>query len=359
MSRAPALLVSLSLLAGCTGASGRSPAASSPSATATPSTGRTVLPAIVLRASAKERVRRWRRVAFIPFGPRTSDLGFHVVGDLAPSEPYSFAIAPDGSFWVADRWKRRLAHYSSGGGFLGAVPVSPSASGWLHDMEFVGATLYAETNEQLGHMVAMGADQRVRLFSATSAGRSIFTEGFYPTPAGLVSSTPGTTESMLGTGPQEGPFGYVRIDPGTGAVTPLDGLPLGDGSSFSSEESSAGTFDVAFAAPGHLAVQPLSIEYSRDGRHTTPSSGGPGEFTVVGHDVLAFVSISAARPRNDLDGGRWLLRLGRSPLLWERLPMPTDGFDDSVQRRHIAVGPDGSIYLMLAGRGGELILRRP
>ena len=56
-------------------------------------------------------------------------------------------------------------------------------------------------------------------------------------------------------------------------------------------------------------------------------------------------------------GGRWLLRVGQSPLLWERITTPPT--DDSPQHRHIAVGPDGAIYLMVEQRGGVEILRRP
>jgi hypothetical protein len=80
---------------------------------------------------------------------------------------------------------------------------------------------------------------------------------------------------------------------------------------------------------------------------------------VVGDDVLFLVKVAPTRP-GDADrfgGGRWLLRVGTSPLLWERLPYPETL--DELQHRHLAVGPDGSIYLMVVGKGGELILRRP
>jgi hypothetical protein len=286
-------------------------------------------------------------------------LGLHIVPEFPPSEPYAFAVGPDGTLWIADRWKRRLAHFSDHGHYLGQISISTKSSGWLHDIEFLGTTLYAETDEHYGHMVEIREDGSLRQFAATSEGKPIFTEGFYPTPAGLISSTPGYTESLLGSRPQEGPFGYIRIDPSSGAVTPLPGLPTGNGDYFSMAEGPTGTFNATFNTSTTTTTRPITIRYSRDARHATSFSGGPAEFAIDGQDVLSFVAISASRPRNAFDGGRWLLRIGRSPLLWERLPMPKDGFDDSVQRRHIAVGPDGAIYLMLETRRGVEILRRP
>ena len=72
-----------------------------------------------------------------------------------------------------------------------------------------------------------------------------------------------------------------------------------------------------------------------------------------------FVMLTPSRPTDArrYGGGRWLLRLGRSPVLWERLPDP--GIADEPQRRHISLGPDGSIYLMVAEKQGVVILRRP
>ena len=45
-----------------------------------------------------------------------------------------------------------------------------------------------------------------------------------------------------------------------------------------------------------------------------------------------------------------------SAMLWERLPQA--GVDDSEQFRHLAVGPDGHLYLMVLTSSGAEILRR-
>jgi hypothetical protein len=56
--------------------------------------------------------------------------------------------------------------------------------------------------------------------------------------------------------------------------------------------------------------------------------------------------------------GRWFLQLfdDGTPVVWERLPTPA--FNDETQVRHIAVGPDESVYLMEAGADGISIFRR-
>jgi hypothetical protein len=72
-----------------------------------------------------------------------------------------------------------------------------------------------------------------------------------------------------------------------------------------------------------------------------------------------YVQVAPTRP-DDADrygGGRWLLRVGRSPLLWERLPSPD--MTDELHHRHLAIGPDGAIYLMVTKEDGMLILQRP
>jgi hypothetical protein len=45
-----------------------------------------------------------------------------------------------------------------------------------------------------------------------------------------------------------------------------------------------------------------------------------------------------------------------SPIVWERLPVGT--LSDEWQERHVGVGPDGAIYLMLARPDGMEIVRR-
>ena len=102
---------------------------------------------IVLRAVLTDPIASWHRVAFIPFGEAEDRLG--VIDDIhhapLPLMPPSFAVAPDGSLWLLDLVKQRVAHYSAAGAFLGAVGgfefdrFSPSPL----DIAFVGDRLFA------------------------------------------------------------------------------------------------------------------------------------------------------------------------------------------------------------------------
>jgi hypothetical protein len=318
-----------------------------------------VLPRVLLTANAKERPARWELRFFVPFGDAPSALGFKTFPEGAPSEPYSFGVAPDNSVWIADRLKFRLAHYSQDGKYLGQVLITPGDRGnRLWDVIFVDKAMFAATVYQLGRLEAVTGRGSVSRFTVKSNGRALFINELFSTRIGLVALTGGYSDSLLGPGPQAGPFGYVRIDTPTGSATEIPGLPL-DRDQFFRLESSGGDQDFAatYLRASSQMVQPIRFKYTRDGSRSIRAVVGVGGFIPVGEDVVSFVQLSADRPRYDHDGGRWLLRLGRNPILWERLPFSP--IDDSVQWRHIAVGPDGAIYLMLAMKGGEEILRRP
>jgi len=366
MRRTPALaLVGALIAAGCTGSP--LPAASSPHAVsprptlARVATSDTTLDRIVLTASGREKARRWVRVASIGFGAKETELGVHILPEFAPSEPYALAVAPDETFWIADRWKRRIAHYSTSGRFLASVPVPLDHGRYqLQDVIAIGGDVIALSVALYGYLLRLSPDGSVTSIHVTFGGQAIALETMFSTPVGLVARTSGFTEAMVNAQPHQGPLGYVRIDTSTGVATSIPGLPLPDGSTISVDQPDpTSKFDVRYAEPYMTLVQPMTVRYTRDGRRTTPCVGGPEELTIDGDDVVSFVSISADIPRSDRDGGRWLLRLGKGSLVWERLPAPLDGFDDSAQARHIAVGPDGAIYLMLETKKGVQILQRP
>jgi hypothetical protein len=144
----------------------------------------------------------------------------------------------------------------------------------------------------------------------------------------------------------------------------LPGLPLADGTWFDALVPARDdrTVDALFVREEVSERQPLRIDLAaRDGERTVelPPVIGFTEPIPTGNDVLIYVQIAPTRPE-DADrfgGGRWLMRLGTSPILWERLPYPD--MTDELEHRHLAVGPDGSIHLMLLKEDGVDILRRP
>ena len=117
-----------------------------------------------------------------------------------------------------------------------------------------------------------------------------------------------------------------------------------------------------FTSAEAVLTQPLQIEVT--GHPGTGSVSVPAEVGLLeplphGEDVLMYVEIAPTRPGDAerYGGGRWLLRVGRSPLLWERLPNPD--MSDELHHRHLAIGPDGAIYLMVTKKSGMWILKRP
>jgi hypothetical protein len=77
--------------------------------------------------------------------------------------------------------------------------------------------------------------------------------------------------------------------------------------------------------------------------------------------VGVLVELSPTRPRDAdrLGGGRWYLQIGLDgePLVWE--PIVYGYHQQEEQVRHLAPGPEGSVYLMVLTRRGEDIYRRP
>jgi hypothetical protein len=367
-----ALCAAVALIASCTG--GRpapAPTAVTPAVSSSaPSPSPVVSERLVLVADLSERPAKWQRVLFVPFGRRTDRLGFKFFHESVNSQPSSLAVASDGSFWIADRWKDRLAHYSPSGKFLGAVrlqrpPPDVSIGGArtrVRDIAFSGDRMYVLLDPTGGPIARVGSDGSVEFLRPRLQGRPLWVAEIFPSIGPLTILVGGYAHPEQGS-VEDGPIGFFRWEP-PGLPQRIAGLP-GRGGSFVRLDRAPNTdqdFELRHLAPGETFVQPFHVDV-RTGSQVRGRSlqavVGPGNLLATADDVIMYVMLSPSRPRDAsrYGGGRWLLRLGRSPVLWERLPDP--GIPDEPQSRHLALGPDESLYLMVAQKGGMLILRRP
>lgn len=67
--------------------------------------------------------REWKRVLEIAYGNRSSRLGVSMQKDGTGLGPSYGVQTPDQTWWIADAAKRRLAHFSGSGKYLGEVRV--------------------------------------------------------------------------------------------------------------------------------------------------------------------------------------------------------------------------------------------
>ncbi len=132
--------VLIALAAGCGGSgattSTSSTTTTSPSSTTTSTTTATTVPEtttsapgepLLLLPSVSEFGPGWSQVLYIPYGPGEEELGTAPGGDAGTLElgPDYGAQAADGSWWILDAAKLRLAHYAEDGSYLGAVAMKP------------------------------------------------------------------------------------------------------------------------------------------------------------------------------------------------------------------------------------------
>jgi hypothetical protein len=328
---------------------------------------------LILTADLSEPPSKWRRLFFAPFGTRPEQLGFKFFHESVNSQPSSFAVSADGSLWIADRWKDRLVHYSPTGMFLGAieVPRPPEGvsirgqRGRIRDLVVSGDRMYALFDPTGGPLARIDPDGAIAYLRPELQGRDLWVAEIFPSEGPLTMLVGGFVNPERGF-VDDGPMGFFQWEPPR-APTRLQGLPNGRGSFVHVERvpSPSGTdqdFELRYMAAGQSFIQPFHVDVrTGDGPagRSLPAEVGPGNLVATGDDLIMYVMLAASRAADarHYGGGRWLLRLGRSPVLWERLPNP--GISDEPQSRHLALGPDGSIHLMMAKKGGVIILRRP
>jgi hypothetical protein len=334
------------------------------------------LPGITLRADPSEPLRRWKEVLFVPFGKQAGQLGYEEFGEGRPTVPKSFAVDLDGSYWIVDKKKLRVAHYAPDGTYLGSAgPLGLTAVDVIANEDGV----FVVEDFVTGELAQVRQDGSLRHFEVVVGERHLSVSDLFAPGPHLAVWPAGFTDAV-----NHPPFGYAPVDPSTGQATLLPGLPAGPDRwlDFRSRDVPDAPGDQDFElvyldSPDAAAstIQPVHVDLIA--RNLEGSQGGAGKSiraeVGAGYGVSAttgaitrFVLVSPSRTEDQrrYRGGRWLLGIGpgSGPVVWERLPDPV--IADEGQRRFLATqaGADpqtAALYLMVLERDGAHVFRRP
>jgi hypothetical protein len=321
-----------------------------PPATTSPSVGDstpgpTRLDPITLEASQDDGAVLWDEVAVVPAGDAEEEVGVEPCSDCGDRlVPTALAVGPDRTFWVADRYKRRIAHFAEDGSFLGATPVDSGPA----DLAFVGDRLYvllADDGSEIA--VAEGGVLRGPI-TVNDDGRPLHVEALIGGQGELLVLIQGA-ERLLG-----GYWAYASVDPATGQVMPSAGVLTHFGTRADLQPSRPATFDLRWSLGDRpTAVQGIGFQLVRDGSNVETTVGDAYLRTCTGGGVATVMSIGdgAGTPV-----GAWYLEIsaqGRAPI-FERLP--ADGFIEDI-RRSLTFGPDGVYWMQLRDDGLHIYRR--
>ncbi|MET1011279.1 MAG: hypothetical protein ABWY83_02770 [Actinomycetota bacterium] len=308
---------------------------------------------LTLTASLDEEPVAWPEVAFLQAGDAEGDIGvqpcFHCGEQLIPS---ALAVDPDGSFWIADSFKARIAHFARDGSFIEAFPAEigsavPNSSASA-DLAFVGDQLYVLLEEGRSRVVPMEADGLGEPMIVSNEGQGLHIEAVIPGQDELTVMISGA-EQLLGSY-----WAFATVDPATGQVTPSPGVRDSTGSYIDIQpvfdDAPPGTFEIRWSQPAEssLTTQELRFQVARGGEERNTPVGDTYVRTATRWGVATVMSIA---------NGAWYLEIvPESPrITFERLPR--DGFIGDV-RRYLTVGSDGRVYWMRLLEDGLHIYRR-
>ena len=325
--------------------------------TATASPEPTALDPLVLTASLDEDPVAWPEVAFVPAGESDDQIGYSRCSDCVLPVPTALAIDRDGSLWIADGLKARIAHFARDGSFIeafpakigSALPVAEHAA----DLAFVGDRLYVLLEEGASRIARVEADGLGEPIVVNHEGRGLDVEALIPGQDELLVLVSGA-ERLLG-----GFWAFATVDPATGQVTPSPGVPDSVGSYIDIQpdfDGPAGTFEIRWSQAGRglTTVQEVRFQLVRNGQELKTTVGDMYVRTSTRWGVATVVSIGDGQGNTV---GKWYLEiLPESPsFTFERLP--DEGFIGNV-RRYLTVGQDGRVYWMRLLEDGLHIYRR-
>jgi hypothetical protein len=317
----------------------------------------TQLDPFLLTASLDEEPVAWPEVAFIPAGEADDQIGYSRCSDCVLPVPSALAVDRDGSYWIADGLKARIAHFARDGSFIeafpakigSALPVAEHAA----DLVFVGDRLYALLEEGASRIAPVEADGLGEPIVVNHEGRGLDVEALIPGQDELLALISGA-EQLLGSY-----WAYATVDPATGQVTPSSGVQDSVGSYIDIQpdfDAPPGTFEIRWSQDGRglTAVQEVRFQLVRNGQKFRTTVGDTYMRTATHWGVATIVGMSNLQGTT---GGRWYVEIvPESPsIVFERIP--EDGFIGDA-RRSLTVGPEGDVYWMRLLEDGLHIYRR-
>ena len=307
--------------------------------------GPTRLDPITLEASPDDGAVVWDEVAVVPAGDAEEEVGVQPCSDCGDrSVPAALAVAPDRTFWVADPYKRRIAHFAQDGSFVGAIPVDTGPA----DLAFVGGRLYVLLADGGSEIAAVDGATLHDPITINDEGKPLHVKALVGGQGELLVLVQGA-ERLLG-----GYWAYASVHPATGQVMPSQGVLTHFGTRADLQPSRAATFDLQWSLGDRpTAVQGIGFQLVRGGSNVQTTVGDAYLRTCTGGGVATVMSIGDG---SGTPVGVWYLEIsaqGRAPI-FERLP--AEGFIEDV-RRSLTFGPDGVYWMQLRDDGLHIYRR--
>ena len=317
---------------------------STPTAHSSPSVAGRVL---TLRASLDAPLASWTEVAFLPGGTAEDEIGIDPCSECEPLVPAALAVGKDGTFWIADSYKRRIAHFAKDGSFLGAIPVEKGPA----DLTFAGDHLYA-LPEELGSVIAVSKSGGISgTITVNNEGKPLHVYALIGGQDHLLALIAGA-QKILG-----GYWALAEVDPITGQVTPAPGVQT-PGGTYMDLVPLLGTRPLLHEirwSDGAQVTSRLEVGFQllHGDTQLRTSVGDTYVRTSTADGVATLVNMSSGQGLT----ARWYLEIpadGRRPI-FERFP--DEGFMGDALRS-LTVGPDGSVYWMRLLQDGLHVYRR-
>ena len=318
-----------------------------------------LLDPLTLTASLDDPGASWAEVAFLPTGDAEDELGDSRCSDCVLPVPSALAVAPDGSFWITDDLKARVAHFAKDGSFIEAFPAEIGSALLIAehsaDLAFVGDRLYVLLEEGSAKIASVAAGGLGDPIIVNNEGQRLHVQALIGGQDELLVLVSGA-EQLLG-----GYWAFATVDRATGQVAPSSGPRSTGGVRVDFApllDDPPGNYQIRWypEGAGLVVAQDVRFQLVRNGNDLHTTAGDTYLRISTRRGVATIVGISNIQGTAQ---GLWYLEItaeGDAPF-FERIA--DEGLGGTANnRRYLTVGPDGDVYLMRLFDDGIRIYRR-